>query len=198
MSELPEFNLDFGDYCTIEQFRYSPKNEYYLYKIIGRLQSNTYVDVPVRADRKEVLHDKIIDVVRCICCGVSETEVLKFRVEDVLLPSASQWSTQSLRQRLEESTRKVSELEFWRAANTKTSDHMAGTVENQAQEIVVLKQRMAAAEKDAQKDKTLLSDVHNMLKMAWDKREIAAIYFPTEIAIRLREAIAAEGAGEKL
>ena len=75
--------LDFGDYVKIEQHRYGAENEMYIHKVIGRLRSNTYVDVPVRHSATEVFHDEIVDVVRCVCCGVSETEVLKYRVSDV-------------------------------------------------------------------------------------------------------------------
>ena len=75
--------LDFGDYVNIEQHRYGVENEMYIHKVIGRLSSNAYVDVPVRKNATEVLHDEIVDVVRCVCCGVSETEVLKYRVSDV-------------------------------------------------------------------------------------------------------------------
>jgi len=75
--------LDFGDYGIIEQKRHGCKNEQYTHKVIGRLRSNTWVDVPVQSPAAEIMHDEIVDVIRCVCCGVSETEVLKYRVEDV-------------------------------------------------------------------------------------------------------------------
>ena len=40
-------DLDFGDYCLIEQKRYGVENEMFVHKVIGRLRSNSYVDVPV-------------------------------------------------------------------------------------------------------------------------------------------------------
>ena len=81
--------LKFGDYCTIEQYRYGGPNERYLHKVIGTLKSNAYVTVPVRygidaTGTEEVQHYEMADVVRCICCGVMETEVLKFRIKDVV------------------------------------------------------------------------------------------------------------------
>ena len=76
---------DFGDYVRIEQHRYGGDNEMYVYKVIGPLQSNAWVDVPVHACDGELLHTESADVVRCICCGVQETKVQKFRVEDVTL-----------------------------------------------------------------------------------------------------------------
>ena len=75
--------LDFGDYCLIKQKRYGVPNEQYLYKVINRLNSNCYVDVPVNACAVNMPHEKTVPVYSCICCGIDETEVLKFRVEDV-------------------------------------------------------------------------------------------------------------------
>lgn len=76
--------VDFGDYVEIEQFRYGAENEMYIYKVIKRFQSNTYIDVPVKSPNdKECLHDDVVNVVSCVCCGVSETKVEKFRIEDV-------------------------------------------------------------------------------------------------------------------
>lgn len=75
--------LDFGDFCTIEQHRYYDKNEHYVHKVIGRLRSNTWVDVPVMQNAKETTHDHMEDVVACVCCGVSEREILRYRLLDV-------------------------------------------------------------------------------------------------------------------
>jgi len=76
-------DIDFGDYVRIEQKNYISENEMYLYKVIGRLGSNYYVDVPVQCPEKESHHKKVTDVVACICCGVDETNVNKFRLCDV-------------------------------------------------------------------------------------------------------------------
>jgi hypothetical protein len=76
-------NMQFGDYAIIEQKRYGCKNEMYLHKVIGTLQSNTYVPVPVQTPAKEINHGDVVDVVACVCCGVSEREILRYRVEDV-------------------------------------------------------------------------------------------------------------------
>ena len=78
--------IDFGDYVEIEQKRYDHdnKNEMYLYKVIRRLKSNYYVDVPVQCPEKECFHKReYVDVIACICCGVDETIVNKFRLSDV-------------------------------------------------------------------------------------------------------------------
>jgi hypothetical protein len=75
--------LDFGDYCTIEQHRYGCDNEHYIHKVIGRLRSNTWVDVPVMHNAKETQHDHMEDVVACVCRGVSEREILRYRLSDV-------------------------------------------------------------------------------------------------------------------
>ena len=76
------FNLDFGDYCEIEQRRYGEENEFYKYKVIGRAASNYYRPVPVDA-RGDYVFGDTTDVVKAICCGVDETIVETFRLQDV-------------------------------------------------------------------------------------------------------------------
>jgi len=76
-------DLRFGDYCQIEQARYGVPNEMYLHKVIQRLRSNAWVDVPVFLPATETLHTESVDVVRCICCGVEEVKALRYRCEDV-------------------------------------------------------------------------------------------------------------------
>jgi hypothetical protein len=80
---MGERELVFGDYVEIEQKRYGSKNEMYLHKVINTSSSNAWVDVPVQSPTKETLHEKMMPVVSCICCGVCETEVLKYRIKDV-------------------------------------------------------------------------------------------------------------------
>lgn len=81
--DIDERPPKFGDYVEIEQKRYSVDNQWYLYKVIGQLASNCYVDVPVQCPDHGTIHDEMVDVVACICCGVCETEVLKYRLVDV-------------------------------------------------------------------------------------------------------------------
>jgi hypothetical protein len=84
-TKLDNMKLDFGfgDYCTIEQHRYGCKNEHYAHKVIGTLKSNAWVDVPVTGFAEEVLHDEMEDVVACVCCGVDERRILRYRLSDV-------------------------------------------------------------------------------------------------------------------
>lgn len=76
-------NLDFGDYCLIEQKRYRGENEMFLYKVIGNGRANYYRSVPVDACDKERKHGEMCDVVKVICGGVCEEEVETFRLQDV-------------------------------------------------------------------------------------------------------------------
>jgi len=80
-------NIDFGDYVLIEQHRYGADNEWYLHKVIRASRSVTYVDVPVTGLREEKIHihTDVVDVISCICCGIDETKVFKYRVQDVRL-----------------------------------------------------------------------------------------------------------------
>lgn len=90
MLKIKDFILDdedlFGCYCYIEQKCYIGKNEKHVYKVIGRLRSNVYSDVPVDANNfKPYKHDEIVDIVNVIHCGVCEDRVERYRLSDVQL-----------------------------------------------------------------------------------------------------------------
>ncbi len=75
--------LKFGDYILVEMNRYGAKNEFYIHKVIGTLESNSYTNVPVVSIGEKTGHDKMVLVVDCIQCGVCEEEVVRFRISDV-------------------------------------------------------------------------------------------------------------------
>lgn len=84
MSEFVLTGSDvFGRYCRIEQLRYGVPNEMFLYKVVASLRSNCWCEVPYKTASKEVRHDSIEDCILAICCGIDETEVMRFRVVDV-------------------------------------------------------------------------------------------------------------------
>lgn len=84
MSEFVLTGSDvFGRYCRIEQLRFGVPNEMFLYKVVASLRSNCWCEVPYKTASKEIHHDSIEDCVLAICCGIDETEVLRFRVADV-------------------------------------------------------------------------------------------------------------------
>ncbi|AXF76090.1 hypothetical protein AV903_08550 [Erwinia tracheiphila] len=76
-------SFDFGDYALTEQKRYYAPNEMFVHKVIGRLRSNSWVDVPVKIPATNVIHEQMEEVCLCICCGVDETEVRRYRVKDM-------------------------------------------------------------------------------------------------------------------
>lgn len=78
-----EHDLDFGDYVLIEMKRHGVPNEKYLHKVIGVSKTNYYVNVPVQSPAREEIHSESEDVVSCVCCGIDETIVLKYRIKDV-------------------------------------------------------------------------------------------------------------------
>lgn len=83
----------FGDYVLIEQKRFGMQNEMYLYKVIRSFESNSYVDVPVdysKNGEKEIIHTAIVPVCSTIRCGVNETVVRKFRIDDVVIRNSGQ------------------------------------------------------------------------------------------------------------
>lgn len=81
MNNKTEFK--FGDYAIIEQKRHGVPNEMFVHKVIDQLRSNTWVDVPVQSPATETVHDEMEDVCLCICCGVDQTEVRRYRVKDM-------------------------------------------------------------------------------------------------------------------
>ena len=93
MSNFVMANDDlFGRYCKIEMFRYGVPNEFYLHKIVGRISSNYYRDVPLKCGEKEKTHEVkrdskhpfgLEDVLLVIQCGVSEDEVIRVPLKDV-------------------------------------------------------------------------------------------------------------------
>lgn len=72
----------FGDYVRIEMKRYGCPNEIYIHKVIGTLRSNAWVDVPVQSPATETVHTHSEDVVACVCCGVCERNILRYRAID--------------------------------------------------------------------------------------------------------------------
>ncbi|EPB7497030.1 hypothetical protein ACRR7Q_001314 [Klebsiella aerogenes] len=84
-----EIEFKFGDYAIIEQKRHGAPNEMYVYKVIGQLRSNKWVDVPVWRVATEILHKELDDVCLCIRCGIDETVVHRYRVKDMQRSSRS-------------------------------------------------------------------------------------------------------------
>ncbi len=84
--------IDFGDYVCIEQRRFTKENEVYLYKVVGRVNSNSYVDVPVKSPSKETIHDKGEVVLLCVQCGPYEKDILRYKEDDVYLKNETQFT----------------------------------------------------------------------------------------------------------
>lgn len=81
--------LDFGSYCTIEMFRHGADNEFYRHKVIGRVESNSAVTVPIKygvgaTGHDEVKGEGIVPCLKVVCCGVDERKIFKVRVSDVI------------------------------------------------------------------------------------------------------------------
>lgn len=82
--DIQKENVDFGDYCLIEQKRHGVPNELYGYKVVNRLRSNTWIDVPVDTrNNKPNRHDEITDIVEVISCTAGCDVVERFRVSDL-------------------------------------------------------------------------------------------------------------------
>ena len=90
MLKIKDFILNdedlFGYYCNIEQKNYIGDNDFHIYKVIGRLRSNYYADVPVDFNNRQPYnHDEMEDIVNVIHCGVCEDKVERYRLKDIQL-----------------------------------------------------------------------------------------------------------------
>lgn len=88
MTRREEF--EFGDYVVVEQKRYGVPNEFYVHKVIGMLESNSWIDVPAQTGEGAKLHDTCEPVVSVICCGVDESKVVRYRAADCRIHQAAQ------------------------------------------------------------------------------------------------------------
>lgn len=78
-------DIDFGDYVEIPQKRFGVPDEMFIHKVVGALESNTWVDAPIHWTREEKVHSKMEVVLNVICCGVDETQVFRVRQKDCKL-----------------------------------------------------------------------------------------------------------------
>jgi hypothetical protein len=85
IGHLKTNNIDFGDYVEIEMFRYGAENEFYIHKVVNALESNVWVDVPIKSTPTETRHNKMEKVLSVIQCGIDETKVIRVREEDCKL-----------------------------------------------------------------------------------------------------------------
>jgi hypothetical protein len=92
---IPKDDIDFGDYVLIEQKRYGAPNEMFQFKVVGSYQSNEYCDVPMEvAEHDKKWHQKVVDVLNVICCGIDENEVYTVRKADVRLIKSRHWEAE--------------------------------------------------------------------------------------------------------
>lgn len=75
MSEFVINDDMFGKYCKIPT-GYSRAE--HIYKIVARIESNTYCDIPLLSgSTKETTHESVIPVLLVIHCGIDESEVIR-------------------------------------------------------------------------------------------------------------------------
>jgi len=76
--------IRFGDYVSIEEKRYVGENEWFTYKVIDVLESNSWRTVPVDARKQEAeLHDYTELIVKVICDLPGNEKIERFRAADV-------------------------------------------------------------------------------------------------------------------
>lgn len=79
---MPEFlvNKDmFGRYCRIPT---GMGGHMHTYKIVSRIDSNGYCDVPLTSTSEKTLHNQIVPVLLVIHCGVDESKVRRVALSD--------------------------------------------------------------------------------------------------------------------
>lgn len=69
----------FGAYVKIPT---GLSKDMYIYKVIGRIESNRYCDVPIMGGMKSSLHSEIVPVLNVVHCGVSEDTVIRVALSD--------------------------------------------------------------------------------------------------------------------
>lgn len=69
----------FGAYVKIPT---GASRNMHLYKVIGRIESNGYCDVPIMGGAKNVRHSEIVPVLNVVHCGVSEDTVVRVALSD--------------------------------------------------------------------------------------------------------------------
>lgn len=75
MSEFVTNDDMFGKYCKIPT---GCSRAEHIYKIVARIESNTYCDIPLLSgSTKETTHESVIPVLLVIHCGIDESEVIR-------------------------------------------------------------------------------------------------------------------------
>lgn len=65
----------FGKYCTIPT---GCSRSEHIYKIVTRIESNTYCDIPLYSGQtEETTHKDVVPVLLVIHCGIDESEVIR-------------------------------------------------------------------------------------------------------------------------
>lgn len=71
---------NFGDYVFVQM----RVGDSFYHKVIGTLMSNAWVDSPVGYDKTAVFHEESELIANVVCCGVSEDEIYRVRVKDLV------------------------------------------------------------------------------------------------------------------
>lgn len=72
----------FGRYVKIPHIL-AGEGEKFIFKVVGKLQSNTYCSIPIRCGSKDEIHrGGLVDCLRVIQCGIDETKVLTVALKD--------------------------------------------------------------------------------------------------------------------
>lgn len=69
----------FGAYVKVPT---GASRDMHIYKVIGRIESNVYCDVPIMAGKRADLHSEIVPVLNVVHCGVSEDTVIRVSLSD--------------------------------------------------------------------------------------------------------------------
>lgn len=87
----------FGCYALLPQYQTQKDGlkEYY-YKVVGMIESNTWCHPPYGHPQnfKPVVHDHTEPVLRVICCGIMEEEIIRVAVKDAIKVFANDGETE--------------------------------------------------------------------------------------------------------
>lgn len=115
----------FGTYVKIPT---GASGDMHIYKVIGRIESNGYCDVPIMGKMKETLHSKIVPILNVIHCGVSEDTVIRVALSDceIVYPPNDPLTISELREMIDKNIAYCIPLNEW-IKPTKTGISFFGT-----------------------------------------------------------------------
>lgn len=113
----------FGAYVKIPT---GANRDMHVYKVIGRINSNGYSDVPIIEPAKSVRHNEIVPVLNVVHCGVSEDTVIRVPLSECeIVKEPNEPLTKGELQRMDGDPVWCKEYEIWGIVEVESSGQWA-------------------------------------------------------------------------